>query len=187
MSDKHPLSASASGTNAYYLGLCRHTEHNPAYAACLDKIRRLKAGDTKNIWPKCIEAIGLHTCQAQNMRQAEELAGHAMYFVPRETRGPAWSTEPTDSNRVEKAPAKEDRFHTEHVPAAPRKHAPVEHGTYADAINAAMQAQPAPVPAPAAPVAAPAKPVPDAPKREPGESIIQYAARLRAARNEGSK
>jgi hypothetical protein len=181
---KTPLEASLSGKNAYYLGTCRHTEHNPAYCACLDKIRRIDAGE--RLGPdlaRCADAIRLSTCQAKNMRQAEELAGEALYFIPRESlntshnRVPPWSVEGAGTRPVKRAPP---------TPAP----IIVAAGTYADAINAAMKEQP-----PAGLVSAVAK-TPEQllprieearaakPPIEPGETPIQYARRVAALRNQ---
>jgi hypothetical protein len=145
MSDKHPLSASLSGKNAYYLGHCRITEHNPAYAACLDKMRLVKEGRAREVWPACSEAIRLGTCQAVTMRQTEELAGEALYFLPRDTAGnavraPAWSREPTDANRAEKDIAQRaDPYHSEHVKVPDKRTGHIDTGGFADAINAELK------------------------------------------------
>lgn len=146
---KIPLASSASGKNAYYIGTCRHTEHNPAYAACLDKIRRAASGEA--IDTRCTSAINLSTCQAKNMRQSEELAGHALYFVEREAiatnhnKVPPWAVKPTGPNEPSaiKQPAA-DKYNSPHVYVGGehgrrKPSAPDDGGSYADAINEAIK------------------------------------------------
>lgn len=122
-----PISASKRGDNAYYLGGCHVVGHSPSYAACLHK---LDTGDHT-----CTGAVGMHQCQARLMRDAEELQGKALYYVPRQkleqglARVPAWSVPPPNLPRTT----------TSAPSAAPAPKSPlIDKGGYADAINAAM-------------------------------------------------
>jgi hypothetical protein len=201
----NPISASESGKNAYYMGHCRHTEHNPAYCACLEKIRRVKAHE--RVDPVCADPIRLGTCQAVHMRQAEELAGEALYFVSREdwqkgmAKLPPWAV-PVDQSPVTERPVPQMTEAQKRVHGGMKSSgafgveaAVTLGGSYADAINAAMKSSVAPI---SPPVSAP-KPTPSpspAPvtvastqislPRLPGESPIAYAKR-RAAALKGEK
>lgn len=175
--EKLPPSASASGKNAYYLGVCRHVGGNPSYAACLDKIARIAKNDVV-LCRDCVDPVKHGTCQAKNMQQAEQLAGQALYFIPRDSIA-------TSHNKI---PAWSEESYQPPVPKVKATPAPaplIATGSYADAINAALKAAaPAPTPAPAAAVAVVASAAPVTPKPTPamvpGETPIQFARRIAA-------
>lgn len=153
-----PLSASESGRNAYYLPNCEVIEHSPAYASCLDKLRQIKEKKTNGRFTECVSAVRNGRCKAADMRQEEELKGQAVYFVARVAltipASPNWD------NYTPKSKPPHQRFVvTTHSKAN-------QGGSYADAINAAMQTLP--------------KPVFTAPKMVAGETPIQFARRLAA-------
>lgn len=178
-----PITASESGKNAYYLPNCSIVEHVPAYCSCLDKIKRVTTRD-KGVarFSECAHAIRHKTCKALPLRAEEVLMGKAIYFVSRvafeasisDGTGPDWTRLAAESKQRRRSPAS----------AAPALSAT---GGYADAINAAMRALPVTAPAsvaiPAASTPAPiVRPIMPASMTVAGESPMQYARRIAAAR-----
>lgn len=135
---------SATGDNAHYLPACQHTQHRPAYCACLHKIEQRKKGRLES-YPECSAAIGRKDCPALAMKKEEELAGKAIYFVSRaqlqaemqaaaEARGHVFARMAEQGK--DWAPSKTKRSKT--APAT-KPSAPAYAGVdYAAAINAAM-------------------------------------------------
>lgn len=79
----YPVSASALGTNAYYIPNCKEVGHNAAYASCLKKIKDRKEGRLDAQYSDCSAAIGRKDCPAMAMRKEEELENKAIYFINR--------------------------------------------------------------------------------------------------------
>lgn len=173
----YPAEASEQGCNAYYLPGCEVAGHRPAYAACLKKIADRKNGRLATSLSECSAAIGKKECQAQRMRKEELVEGRAIYFLNRnklrsfmqyqfEMERQHWASVSLGRDDKKKATSKH-RAVTQSPTAPP----PIKHfldmntGSYADAINAALDEQALepveptslPVqhnPAPAAPIAA---------------------------------
>ena len=136
---------SATGNNAYYLNSCVHTQHRPAYCACLNKIAERKKGRLES-FPECSAAIGRKDCPALAMKKEEELAGKAIYFISRtqlraemqaaaEARGQVFARMAEQGR--DWTPSKSKRSKTTTAPVKPS--APAYSGVdYAAAINAAM-------------------------------------------------
>lgn len=190
----YPPEASTKGDNAYYLRGCDEVQRSPSYASCLHKIKEHEAGRWNSNFQECVPAMKAGKCQAQGMRQAEQLAGVALYYFPR--RPPAALHLPvsvsgdfgvritnlTDPALIPKTPnsVPTSRFMdtVKKVGAAvfgkPTQEPglQIDTGSYADALNAAPS-EPTPKPAP--------KPLTKedlAKMAQPGESLIDVAKRL---------
>lgn len=188
----HPVAASAGADNAYYLRGCPVVERSPAYAACLYRLHEADAGRETELNRQCAGAIRQGRCIAHGMREAEQLAGVALYYFPRlakpflpvKTAGDfgVLVTNHTDPALIPKAPAPKPK-------PAPK----VDAGSYADAINAALATKPvtmeeikqavATIPPEQLPPLLPKMLAPsDDHTIQPGETPLQYARRMAALR-----
>jgi hypothetical protein len=196
----YPPSASLGGNNAYYLDYCESGGCKPGYAVCLHKVKAVQEGRLHAELGSCTTRIQSRTCPAMGLRDKELLEGRALYFIDRQKQLAWWNeqvklpvTSPFLDELKEASKATRKAAATKKAgpaPAAPT-YAPVVDagGGYAAAINAAMQeTQPAPV---AAKPTEPPKPV-EPPKAQPiatpslkpapGESMLEFAKRMREAR-----
>lgn len=152
----YPMSASADGNkNAFHLGNCDLVGHRPPYASCLFKIGEWKAERLGPACTSCATAMARNECPAQAMRAEELLAGKAIYYIDRAR------LRAQNDGREEQAQVRlNDLLISGGVslrkanlsPKAPLKSVTVtvksadfmdaQQGSYADAINLAVQEQP---------------------------------------------
>jgi hypothetical protein len=180
--------------NAYYLRCVPGQNGGCAsYAACLDKIAR-KEADTLPTQSPCHEPIAKGRCLAIDLREKEIAAGHSLYFIERLRHGaiaalvdkakqlfgpkaPVPSnvditgngTVSVDVNALVKSPKVQQQ-----VAAAAR----IESDYMAQALNVMMKdhtEKPAEEPL--------VKPAQEIPAPLPGETTLQAARRLLAAKN----
>ncbi len=183
-----PISASADGKRNRYSRRCDVLGQVMNYAACLWRQGVLSKPDirTPADWAPCGEAARCGRCNAVQMRQEEELKGHAIYFIDREAkqtlsaeaRARIMPSYDKSSREAPRRPAVSAPTVPAARPTSVSASAVLDMAgdTYAEAINA-MVAAPATPPAAAPRGAAPL------PKIDmlPGESPLAYARRLRAA------
>lgn len=196
----HSINLSADGTRNSYSLSCAPTGQRMSYAACLWRQGVLAGKDIKTPadWEACRQAKNACTCTALNMRQEELLKGHSIYFRDR-VRAPVqspvrkWSESPWNAALVKGGAVKPAA-----VPARKPSEKPSDMfdsmdklGTYSDAINANVEpVQPVvTTPVVTTPVeVAPPQPTPS-PRLTgvisamPGESPLQMARRLAAAKS----
>lgn len=80
--ETYPVTASASGRNAYHFR-CEAVGHCAPYASCLKKIEDRKQGRLETIYATCSAEIGRRDCPAQAMRKEELAKGTAIYYLDR--------------------------------------------------------------------------------------------------------
>lgn len=164
-----PITASADGKRNAYTHSCHFVQQKMNYAACLSRVAAIDGGKYPKDWEPCSSAT--NSCPARRMRREEEIAGKAIYFAPRGTIATAAATAGRwISDKVKKAVA----------PPAPRAKSSMfdamrDAGSMADVINAMSTTHTSA----AAPAPAPMKPLPVA---QPGETPLQMARRLAAAK-----
>ena len=78
----HPLGYSRMGDNSYCVS-CKTYNASRHYAVCLRIIEAQESGAPKTTEPDCNKAIGCLECPAVKLRDAEEEAGHSLYYTPR--------------------------------------------------------------------------------------------------------
>lgn len=151
----YPPEHSAGGINTFTVKGCKAVGFTPGYCVCLNKIKAFERDKALTSYPECERAISGRSCPALTMRQEEQTAGKALYFIDR-----ALLREEMDkafaSSSTRFAPTKVVAPASKPVAATTRPVAPVskpsftEEDGYAAAINAAIKeaAQPAPVPEP---------------------------------------
>lgn len=170
-----PASDSLSGVLNGYIFFCGVVEQQMYYPSCLCRLGALDAPDVKtpDDWNACKQGRKSNSCKAHHMRQEELLQNKAIYFRDRNVihieTGKEWrmpgvgrKADPVVPKAVEPTP-----------PSLTKAIATVDTlPTYADALKTA----PEPVlAAPAAPRKAPIVSL-------PGETPLQTARRLAAAR-----
>jgi hypothetical protein len=74
---------SARGDNAYYIAGCAVVGHAPAYASCLNKIKRVAERTCPSIYSDCKSTINGQGCAATRMQRHEKAEGRALYYVSR--------------------------------------------------------------------------------------------------------
>jgi hypothetical protein len=130
----YPLDASKSGTNAHHINGCRVVGQSQPYAACLNRIAEYEAGGAIESMGECRRAIGGPACEAWKMREEENKAGKALFYVNRaklqEYVGLIASDRPQQRSSDDK-PAR--------ASTPPQPDATSGSGSYADAINATIQ------------------------------------------------
>lgn len=179
----YPPATSGSPSNAHYLAGCHIVQHRPAYCSCLAKIEARQHGSLDNMFAGCSQAIVQKTCPALSMKQEEELAGKAIYFISREKLR-AFTEQ--QSGLVSPEHSQPDTT-PKPIPSAPKRPAssifPTGGDGYAAAINAGLAELNSRTPAPASEPAQP-KQVVSLPslKPNPGESMIDFARRMAAQR-----
>lgn len=176
----YPPEQSMAGTNTFTVKTCRAVGHTPGYCVCLNKIKAFERDTTLSSYPECEKAIRDKTCAAIGMRQEEQLAGKALYYVDRallrEEMDKAFAASTPSFRPTKVTPAPVTTHKTAAAPA-PKKPEPIlgEQGDYAAAINAAIKeasAAPAPV------VTTEPEPKVDSPSPSPvkkGLSILEIA------------
>lgn len=170
VSTDHTLADSASGRLNGYVHACRVVEHSMYYAACLNRINVIAASErVPQDWEPCKQACRTRSCAAQKMREEEQTAGKALFFTPRGLVATV----------IEKARAWVDTWNKPKASKPARGQAApsligalssASTATYADLFSA-----------PEAP-AKPSKPLGPPIKALPGETPLQMARRLAAAR-----
>lgn len=207
----YPPSKSMAGTNAYYMDYCTTGEQRPGYAVCLHKIKAFEEGRMRDQLGACAGAIQWKTCPAMGLRDKEALEGRALFYLDREklrewhtaqmkmpvTSGfldelkaagkPARDAREAARVTAREAAGKNPPWSTTPLTKPAPKPAPIIGSTdgYAAAINAALKetAALAPAPAPKAVAPQPAAPVkPVSLKPAPGETMLEFAKRMRAER-----
>lgn len=162
----YPASASADGhKNAFHLGNCDLVGHRPPYASCLFKLNEWKVRGLGAACASCATAMARNECPAQAMRAEELLAGKAIYYIDRarlqsQNDGREEQTQARlndllisggvslrKANMSLKASPKPAT-----IVAKPADFMDAQQGSYADAINLAVQEQPVAPTAPPAPV-----------------------------------
>jgi len=78
----YPAAQSMSGTNTYTVG-CKEAGFRAGYAVCLNKIAAFERDRSLSAYTVCETAIKGKSCPAMPMREQEQLAGKAMYYVDR--------------------------------------------------------------------------------------------------------
>lgn len=160
----HPLSASASGNNAFNLDGCDLVGHRPPYAACLFKIGEWNANRLGPGCATCATAMSKGECQAQKMRAEETLAGKSLYYIDRlRLRAECQARDDEASERrgrmlsgdSQEKPSRRAPPQRPTAPLAPAVSAFIDpnHGGYADAINIALREMPPVLNVPPLPVA----------------------------------
>lgn len=200
----YPINLSAGGINAYYVSDCESAGHRPSYCICLNKIGAYERGALKD--SDCITPIQNKICVALKMRKEEELAGKAIYFIHRDKLQAfhnARKIQPqiavaTSAKRPMIYPASvlEEQARLSALSGIPLGYIPPDKfkpapkvvkttpdaGTFADAISAAMREPEAPkTPTPLVSELKPAS-VFVRPSMLPGESLMAYAKRCKAAK-----
>lgn len=173
--ERRTLSDSADGKKNLHFLRCPVVGHCRPYAACLSLIAKRKARELdRAIYADCSTAIKGGSCPALGMRQNEELAGHALHFTANpKVEGyapPEMEVVLTSRKKVAPAPS-----------AAPEKHSllnGISTASYADAINGHIET------AQSQPVATPVvRPVIESQPRA-GETPLEFARRVMAAKNQ---
>lgn len=170
---EYPAEQSAAGMNTFTVKGCKVVGHTPGYCVCLNKIKAFERDKALTSYPECERAISSRVCPAITMRQDEQTAGKALYYIDRALLreemdkafagvsarfAPTKTVVTTKPTRAEPTTLKgtTDGIYPDKTFAAKKV---VDHLTtmptpemdgYAAAINAAIKeaAQPAPAPAP---------------------------------------
>ncbi len=135
-----PVAASADGQRNAFIHSCDVLKQRRHYAVCLHLCDERKKGRLDIVYSDCSSLIGKKTCPALKMRKEEMDAGHAIYFEERRKIVPGFFD--TAKNLVGEVKS----FVGRSVKSLPNKPKPVDllssidTGTYADAINSAIQA-----------------------------------------------
>lgn len=79
----YPPEHSAGGINTFTVKGCKVVGHTPGYCVCLNKIKAFERDRALTSYPECERAISSRTCPAIAMRQEEQAAGKALYFIDR--------------------------------------------------------------------------------------------------------
>lgn len=79
----YPPEHSAGGINTFTVKGCKVVGHTPGYCVCLNKIKAFERDKALTSYPECERAISSRTCPAIAMRQEEQAAGKALYFIDR--------------------------------------------------------------------------------------------------------
>ena len=203
MTTENPtLDDSASGKNAHYVA-CKSQQQSVAYCACLRRQQVIESGESvPGDWSACREAARVNSCRALHMRHEEKVAGHALYFKPREltvANSSGWQTidralgmggiKPGELTVISSG-KQTGRSVLSALGTA------VSSSTYAAAVTAAAQERAAKAaepekpdqPKPDTPAVSGAKPQPAKPQLTmlPGESAIDFIRRLRAPQQSAS-
>ena len=80
---EHPPGQSAAGTNTFTVKGCKVVGHTPGYCVCLNKIKAFERDKALTSYPECERAISSRVCPAITMRQDEQTAGKALYYIDR--------------------------------------------------------------------------------------------------------
>lgn len=169
-----PITASADGKRNMYTLKCVPLEQSMNYAACLWRQGVLSVSNIKTPadWAPCGTACRAGTCTALNMRQEEVLAGKAIYFQDRNVfrkvidAAKQWimpsfgTTTPTPKPSI-------------HMPKKDMLDAIGSAGSFADAISVAAKTSASVPVARVIPVVV----------AQTGESPLQMARRMAAARS----
>lgn len=79
----YPPEQSAAGINTFTVKGCKAVGHTPGYCVCLNKLKAFERDKALTSYPECERAISSRTCPAIAMRQEEQAAGKALYFIDR--------------------------------------------------------------------------------------------------------
>jgi len=80
----YPVNMSAGGVNAFYVSDCDTVGHRPSYCICVNKIQAFERTGKLDDYTGCGIPISNRTCVALAMRNREIAAGHTLYFIHRE-------------------------------------------------------------------------------------------------------
>lgn len=101
-----PIDASMSGRNSVYQ-FCGARQQQASYAVCLHTIEKIKAGTlSRDLLTECQRAYVGGYCPAKKMREQEEAAGHALFFIPR----PRHITDPVTKSIVSGAAVSSGKY-----------------------------------------------------------------------------
>lgn len=179
---EYPAEQSAAGMNTFTVKGCKVVGHTPGYCVCLNKIKAFERDKALTSYPECERAISSRVCPAITMRQDEQTAGKALYYIDRALLreemdkafagvsarfAPTKTVTTTKPTRAEPTTAKKVVDHLTTTPTP-------EMDGYAAAINAAIKeaAQPAPAPA-STPKSEPKVASPSPSPVTPGLSMIE--------------
>lgn len=79
----YPPSKSAGGTNTFTVKHCKAVGFTPGYCVCLNKIAAFERDKGLASYAECEKAISTKSCVAMGMRDEEQIAGRALYYVDR--------------------------------------------------------------------------------------------------------
>ena len=79
----YPPERSAGGVNTFTVKGCKAVGYTPGYCVCLNKLMAFERDKGLASYPECDKAIRDKSCIAISMRQEEQTAGKALYFVDR--------------------------------------------------------------------------------------------------------
>lgn len=140
MIEQQPVTASADGQRNAYIHSCDALKQRRHYAVCLHLCSERKGGRLDIIYSDCSALIGKKTCPALKMRKEEIEAGHAIYFEERRKIVPGFFD--TAKTLIGEAATFVERSVKPllNKPKSDDLLSSIDTGTYADAINSAIQA-----------------------------------------------
>ena len=88
------MSVALDQRNNFFSFACKEIKQQPYYSACQMKIRKVMAGEDRELWPECAGAIRQGRCPASQMLD-DEFLGSATYYRDRDDCGPGIASRKT--------------------------------------------------------------------------------------------